>query len=82
MSEDVNITTSEPEQAAGSALPAPYAATQNLPGNTFVGPKNGMRGTPAPCSHSRAANNEETATRLWHLSETLTGASFPRLHSS
>ena len=36
------------QDAAGGALPILYAATQHLPGNTFLGPKNGMRGTPGP----------------------------------
>jgi NAD(P)-dependent dehydrogenase (short-subunit alcohol dehydrogenase family) len=67
------------QDAAGGALPTLYAATQDLPGNTFAGPKNGRRGTPAPCSRAKAASDQETARRLWEVSETLTGVSFPEI---
>lgn len=67
------------QDAAGGALPTLYAATQDLPGDTFVGPKNGMRGAPAPCSRSAAASDEQTARRLWQVSETLVGITFPHL---
>lgn len=65
------------QDAAGGALPTLYVATQDLPGNTYAGPKNGLRGAPAPCSRSRAADDPETARRLWQVSETLTGVTFP-----
>jgi NAD(P)-dependent dehydrogenase (short-subunit alcohol dehydrogenase family) len=65
------------QDAAGGALPSLYVATQDLPGNTYAGPGNGMRGAPAPCSRSRAANDAQTARRLWQVSETLTGVAFP-----
>jgi NAD(P)-dependent dehydrogenase (short-subunit alcohol dehydrogenase family) len=65
------------QDAADGALPTLYVATQDLPGNTYAGPKNGLRGAPAPCSRSRAANDTETARRLWQVSETLTGVAFP-----
>jgi NAD(P)-dependent dehydrogenase (short-subunit alcohol dehydrogenase family) len=67
------------QDAAGGALPTLYAATQDLPGNTFAGPKNGLRGTPAPCSRAKAASDAEVATRLWTVSEQLTGVSFPQI---
>lgn len=69
------------QDAAGGALPTLYAATQDLPGDTFVGPKNGMRGAPAPCSRSKAASDEQTARRLWQVSETLTGTTFPHMQN-
>ena len=69
------------QDAAGGALPTLYAATQNLPGNTFVGPKNGMRGTPAPGARGAAASDEQTARRLWQVSETLVGITFPYLQN-
>lgn len=65
------------QDAAGGALGTLYAATQNLPGNTYAGPRNGVRGTPVPCSRSRAARDERAARRLWQVSETLTGVTFP-----
>jgi hypothetical protein len=67
------------QDAAGGALPTLYAATQDLPGNTFAGPKNGLRGAPAPCSRSKAASDTATAARLWTVSEQLTGVSFPQI---
>ena len=36
-----------------------------------------LRGHPAPVGRSRAATDEETARRLWELSEQLTGVTFP-----
>jgi len=67
------------QDAAGGALPTLYAATQDLPGDTFVGPKNGMRGAPAPCSRGAAASDEQATRRLWQVSETLVGITFPHL---
>ncbi|HET9081563.1 MAG TPA: oxidoreductase [Trebonia sp.] len=67
------------QDAASGALPTLYAATQNLPGNTFAGPRNGLRGTPAPCSRSKAARDDQTARRLWQASESLTGVTLPEI---
>ncbi len=54
-----------------------YAASQDLPGNTFVGPRFGNLGRTQPVGRSRAAQNSATATALWELSEQLTGTKFP-----
>jgi NAD(P)-dependent dehydrogenase (short-subunit alcohol dehydrogenase family) len=54
-----------------------YAASQDLPGNTFVGPKFGFRGPTQPTGRSRAAQSAATATALWELSEQLTATKFP-----
>jgi NAD(P)-dependent dehydrogenase (short-subunit alcohol dehydrogenase family) len=54
-----------------------YAASQDLPGNTFVGPRFGSLGRTQPVFRSRAAGNAATATALWELSEQLTGTKFP-----
>ena len=63
------------QDAASGALPTLYAATAELPGNTFAGPSGfgGLRGAPAPCARSRAASDPEVARRLWQVSESLTG---------
>ncbi|HEX8159030.1 MAG TPA: oxidoreductase [Solirubrobacteraceae bacterium] len=63
---------------AMGALPALYAATQNLPGNSYSGPGGLLeqRGHPAPASRTAAARDAETAKRLWTLSEELTGVRF------
>jgi NAD(P)-dependent dehydrogenase (short-subunit alcohol dehydrogenase family) len=53
-----------------------YAASQDLPGNTFVGPRFGMLGRTQPVGRSPAAKQPATATALWELSEQLTGTKF------
>lgn len=72
------------QDARGGALPTLYAATAGLPGDTFAGPSGfgGMRGAPAPCARSRAARDAETARRLWQVSESLTGVTFPQIQNS
>jgi NAD(P)-dependent dehydrogenase (short-subunit alcohol dehydrogenase family) len=71
------------QDAASGALPTLYAATADLPGNTFAGPSGfgGTRGAPAPCARSKAAGDTAVARRLWQVSEQLTGVSFPDIHS-
>jgi hypothetical protein len=54
-----------------------YAASQDLPGNTFVGPRFGYLGPTQPVGRSRRAQDPATATALWELSEQLTGTKFP-----
>jgi NAD(P)-dependent dehydrogenase (short-subunit alcohol dehydrogenase family) len=68
------------QDAASGALPTLYAATADLPGNTFAGPSGfGGRGAPAPCARSKAASDAEVARRLWQVSESLTGVRFPEI---
>jgi NAD(P)-dependent dehydrogenase (short-subunit alcohol dehydrogenase family) len=54
-----------------------YAASQDLPGDTFIGPKFGWIGRTQPVSRSRRAQDPTTATALWELSEQVTGTKFP-----
>ncbi len=54
-----------------------YAASQDLPGDTFVGPRFGYLGRTQPVGHSRRARDAATAAALWDLSEQLTGVKFP-----
>jgi len=54
-----------------------YAASQDLPGNSYVGPKFGMRGPTGLVPRSPLAGNADTAKALWTLSEQLTGTGFP-----
>ena len=60
------------------ALPTLYAATQDLPGDSYVGPGGllEMRGHPALVGRSGAARDEQTARELWELSERLTDVRF------
>jgi NAD(P)-dependent dehydrogenase (short-subunit alcohol dehydrogenase family) len=61
------------------ALPTLYAAVQDLPGASYVGPDGlgEMRGAPTLVSRSPAASDPSTARRLWTVSEELTGVTFP-----
>jgi NAD(P)-dependent dehydrogenase (short-subunit alcohol dehydrogenase family) len=61
------------------ALPTLYAATKDLPGDSYVGPDGFRegRGHPTLVNRSTAAADTDTARRLWTLSEELTGVTFP-----
>ncbi|CAA9477333.1 MAG: probable oxidoreductase/Short-chain dehydrogenase [uncultured Solirubrobacteraceae bacterium] len=61
------------------ALPTLYAATQDLPGASYVGPDGfaEYRGHPTLVARSAAASDPETARGLWELSERLTGVTAP-----
>jgi NAD(P)-dependent dehydrogenase (short-subunit alcohol dehydrogenase family) len=61
------------------ALPTLFAATQDIPGDSYVGPdgRGEQRGHPKLVGRSEAARDTETARRLWELSEELTGVKFP-----
>ena len=55
-----------------------YAASQDLPGDTFVGPRFGLRGhTIQRVGRTPLAKRKITASALWDLSEQLTGVKFP-----
>ncbi len=60
------------------ALPTLYAATQDIPGGTYVGPDGFRegRGHPTVVGRSAAASDGEAARRLWELSEQETGVTF------
>lgn len=61
------------------ALPSLYAASQDLPGASYVGPDGfgEMRGGPTLVGRSRPASDAAAARRLWTVSEELTGTRFP-----
>ena len=61
------------------ALTTVYAATMDLPGNSYVGPDGPgeMLGWPTLVGRSPAASDPETGKALWSRSEELTGTSFP-----
>ncbi len=54
-----------------------YAASQDLPGDTYVGPRFGYLGRTQPVGRSPRAQSATTATALWQLSEQLTDTKFP-----
>ena len=61
------------------ALPTLYAAFADVPGNSYAGPDGLMeqRGSPKLVGRSSAAQNMDSARRLWEASEQLTGVGFP-----
>ena len=65
---------SEAEFGARQTL---YAVAEDLPGNSFVGPRFAMRGPTGRVGRSPLAGNAKTAAALWELSEQLTGTVFP-----
>jgi NAD(P)-dependent dehydrogenase (short-subunit alcohol dehydrogenase family) len=66
------------QSADRGALPTLYAATAEIPGNSFVGPDGiqEMRGQPKVVRPVRAARDEQNARRLWQVSEELTGVRY------
>jgi NAD(P)-dependent dehydrogenase (short-subunit alcohol dehydrogenase family) len=61
------------------ARPTLFAASQDLPGASYVGP-DGLgeyRGYPSLVGRTAAASDVDMAKRLWILSEDLTGVKFP-----
>ncbi|KKB98696.1 oxidoreductase [Mycolicibacter arupensis] len=54
-----------------------YAASADLSGNTFVGPRFGVVGPTGSVGRSLLAKRGSTAAGLWELSEQLTGVQFP-----
>ena len=70
------------QSAAEGALPSLYAATSpDVGGGQFFGPDRlfGMRGHPKQVSFLKAARDTGVATRLWTVSEELTGVRFGAL---
>jgi NAD(P)-dependent dehydrogenase (short-subunit alcohol dehydrogenase family) len=67
------------QETEAGALPTLYAAVQDLPGASYVGPDGlgELRGAPTLVGRSTAASEPTAARRLWTVSEELTGTSFP-----
>ena len=63
----------------GGALPTLYAATADIPGNSYAGPGGfqEQRGAPKLVGRTDAAQDADVARRLWDVSEELTGVRFP-----
>ena len=61
---------------ATGALSILYAATQDVPGNSYIGPRGpaSMKGHPAPGKAAPAGRDTDTAGRLWAATETLLAA--------
>lgn len=63
---------------AGS-LPTLYAATEDIPGASYVGPEGARetKGAPTLVGRSAAASDVAAARRLWTVSEEMTGVVYP-----
>jgi NAD(P)-dependent dehydrogenase (short-subunit alcohol dehydrogenase family) len=66
------------QDEATGALPTLYAATEDIPGNSYVGPDGFLErgGHPKLVGRSGAARDADVAAKLWTLSEDLTGVGF------
>ena len=53
-----------------------YAISQDVAGNSFIGPAFGMFGRTKPVGRSPLAKRDQTAAALWELSERLTDTKF------
>jgi hypothetical protein len=60
------------------ALPTLYAATADIPGDSYAGPTGlfESRGPTGLVKRNRAAQDVDVARRLWDVSEELTGVRF------
>ncbi|MGW3625667.1 oxidoreductase [Streptomyces sp. NPDC000880] len=68
------------QSAESGALPTLYAAT--APGvrpDSFIGPKLGWRGAPAPSQRAKWTRNDAAGERLWVASEQLTSVTYEDL---
>ena len=74
------------QSADQGSWPTLYAATQDIPGGSYVGPdgRGEHRGHPRLVTANNRARDMETAGKLWELSEQLTGVTyaFPRSSAS
>jgi NAD(P)-dependent dehydrogenase (short-subunit alcohol dehydrogenase family) len=67
------------QSAEAGALPTLYAASQDLPSGSYVGPDGfgEYRGSPTLVGRTAVASDPELARKLWTESESLTGVSWP-----
>lgn len=69
------------QSEADGAMPTLFAATADIPGDSYAGPSRRleMQGPPVLVRRSKAAQDADVAARLWTLSEELTATTFPAL---
>ncbi|MHA6668475.1 oxidoreductase [Homoserinimonas sp. A447] len=67
------------QNATAGAAPTLFAATADIPGGSYAGPRKRRElvGSPILVGRSNAASDVAAARRLWIASEELTGVSFP-----
>jgi NAD(P)-dependent dehydrogenase (short-subunit alcohol dehydrogenase family) len=63
------------------ALPLLFAATEDVPGNSYVGPDGpgSIKGYPVVRKASKAARDADVAAQLWTATAELTGVDFPNV---
>ena len=63
------------------ALPLLFAATEDVPGNSYVGPDGlgSIKGHPVVRKASKAARDADVAAKLWTATAELTGVDFPNV---
>ena len=66
------------QSALQGAEPSLFAITEDVPGNSFIGPDGfmGAKGHPTYSARSKEAEDREMAKALWQLSEELTGVRY------
>jgi NAD(P)-dependent dehydrogenase (short-subunit alcohol dehydrogenase family) len=66
------------QSAEAGAWPTLYAATEDVPSGTYVGPLGfqQLRGHPGPVGSTKASRDEAAAAKLWDVSEKLTGVTY------
>lgn len=74
MSAATRVIATDADYGARQTL---YATSQDLPGDTFVGPRFGYFGRTQAIGRSRRAKDAATAKALWELSAQLTATEFP-----
>ena len=74
MSVATRVLASDADFGARQTL---YAASQDLRGDSFIGPSFGMAGRSRPVGRSPLAKRTGTGSALWELSERLTETKFP-----
>jgi len=74
MSAATRVLASDADFGARQTL---YAASQDVPGNSFIGPSFGTAGRSRPVGRSPLAKRPNTGSALWELSERLTDTKFP-----
>lgn len=68
------VFASEPSFGARQTL---FAVSQDLPGDSFIGPRFGQFGPSQPVGRSPLARRADTQKALWELSEELTKTTYP-----
>lgn len=66
------------QSAEAGAWPTLYAATTDVPSGTYIGPLGfqQLRGHPGPVSSTKASKDAAVASKLWDVSEELTGVTY------